>query len=116
MAVVLCVTVLVQVAVRLSWIQAAPSYYVQSLLILAIFTVVIYRYLDRVSQPGMFVQIYLLSMVVKLLAYGVYVVLMILDDRTGANQNVLFFLVLYVVFTALEVLFLHRRISGNPPR
>jgi len=116
LAVAIGVAGLVLISVRLGWIEAAPSYYVRSLLILAAFTAVIYRYLDRLKQPGLFVQIYLLSMAVKLIAYGVYVVLMIVDDKPGANKNVLFFLILYVVFTTLEVAFLHRKIAGNRPR
>ena len=98
------------------WIEAAPSYSFQTAAILAVFTIVIYRYLYRLEKPEVFIQIYLLSMTVKLIANGVYVVLMIVDDKPGANMNVLFFLVLYVVFTALEVGFLHRKIAGNRPR
>jgi hypothetical protein len=103
-------------AVRFDWIESAPSWYPQSLIILSAFTLVIYRYLDRLNKPGLFVQIYLLSMAVKLLGYGAYVALMILGDKPGANKNVLFFLVLYVIFTALEVAFLHRKIAGNRHR
>ena len=116
LAVAISVALLVLVSVSMGWIDAAPSYYLQSLIILAAFTVVIYRYLDRLKSPEIFVQIYLLSMGVKLLAYGVYVVLMIMDDKPGANDNVVFFLILYVIFTALEVVFLYRKIAGNRPR
>lgn len=115
-AVALCSALLVVLSVRFGWIAGAPSYYVQSTAILAIFTLLIYRYLYRLEKPELFIQIYLLSMTVKLIAYGVYVVLMIIDDKAGANKNVLFFLVLYVIFTALEVGFLHRKIAGNRPR
>jgi hypothetical protein len=116
LAVGVCALLITLLSVNLGWIESAPSYYVQSLLILGIFTVVIYRYLDRLKNPEIFVQIYLLSMMVKLIAYGVYVVLMIIDDKGGANQNVVFFLILYVLFTALEVGFLHRKIARNRPR
>ena len=116
LAVGVCALLITLLSVSLGWIESPPSYYVQSLLILGIFTVVIYRYLDRLKNPEIFVQIYLLSMMVKLIAYGVYVVLMIIDDKAGANQNVVFFLVLYVLFTALEVGFLHRKIARNRPR
>jgi hypothetical protein len=115
LAVTISVAILVVISLRLGWIAAAPSYYLQSLILLSLFTVVIYRYLDRLKNPGLFVQIYLLSMAVKLVAYGAYVILMILDDKAGANKNVLFFLVLYVIFTALEVGFLYRKIAGKRP-
>jgi hypothetical protein len=116
LAVALCAALTMFLAVRLGWVASAPSWYPQSVIILGAFTLVIYRYLDRLNKPGLFVQIYLLSMAVKLLAYGVYVALMILDDKSGANKNVLFFLILYVVFTGLEVAFLHRKIAGNRHR
>lgn len=106
---------LVTLMARLGWIDAVPTFSVQSTLTLAIFTVVIYRYLARLNDAAIFVQIYLLSMAIKLIAYGVYVVLMILEDKAGANANVLFFLLLYVVFTALEVTFLHRKTAGKRP-
>jgi hypothetical protein len=116
MAFAISIAVLMLMSLRFGWIDAMPSYYLQSLIILSIFTIVIYRYLDRLKSPEIFVQIYLLSMAVKLLAYGAYVVLMIMEDKPGANKNVLFFLVLYVIFTALEVVFLYRKITGNRPR
>lgn len=100
-------------ASRYRWITGMPTYFFESLAILTIFTLVIYRYLDRVSNPGVFIQLYLLSMVIKLLAYGTYVVVMIIGDHAGANRNVAFFMVMYFVFTALEVAFLYRKIAGN---
>jgi hypothetical protein len=50
-------------------------------------------------------------MVVKLLAYGAYNFVMIIDDRGGATENVVWFSVLYFIFTAVEIGFLYRRIS-----
>jgi hypothetical protein len=115
-AVVFGSLLLVMLFVRVGWIDAGPSYAIETSLVLAVFTVVIYRYLFRLEKPETFVMMYLLSMTVKLIAYGVYVVVMIVDDKPGANANVLFFLILYVILTALEVGFLHRKIAGNRPR
>lgn len=112
-AVAVCSVFFVVMATRLGWIDAVPSYYRQTAIVLAVFTLVIYRYLYRLDKPETFVQMYLLSMTVKLIGYGAYVILMIIDDKPGANKNVLFFLVLYVVFTALEVAFLYRKIAGK---
>jgi hypothetical protein len=111
-----CAIGFVVLAASQAWIATAPSFYVQSTLLVTVFTVVIYRYLDRVSKPAFFVQVYLFSMVIKLLAYGAYAVFMIVEDKAGADSNVLFFLVLYGLFTALEVAFLHRKIARNRPR
>ncbi|MGC3945893.1 MAG: hypothetical protein QM762_15445 [Chryseolinea sp.] len=115
LAVALGSVLLIMLSAQLGWIETAPSYSIQTALVLAVFTLVIYRYLYRLEKPETFILIYLLSMTVKLIAYGIYVVLMIIDDKPGANANVLFFLILYVVFTALEVAFLHRKIVGNRP-
>jgi hypothetical protein len=54
-------------------------------------------------------------MVVKLLACFAYNLVMILEDRTGAAFNVIYFMVVYFLFTALEIAFLYRRISGSTP-
>ena len=50
-------------------------------------------------------------MAVKLLAYGAYMLGMILQDKAGAAANVVFFMVVYFVFTALEIGFLYRKIQ-----
>jgi hypothetical protein len=48
-------------------------------------------------------------MAVKFLAYGAYNFVMILEDKIGAVQNVIWFMLLYLTFTALEILFLFRK-------
>ena len=101
------------VALRLSWIVSLPSFFYQTLILLVSTTLVIYRYLIRIKQPEFFVQLYLLTIAVKLLAYGGYVTWMIIDDKPGAISNVAVFLILYVVFTILEIVFLYRKISGQ---
>lgn len=50
--------------------------------------------------------VYLLSITVKLILSCAFVIIFILDDPRGANYNVIFFLVGYVIFTAVEVIFL----------
>lgn len=100
-------------AYRFAWIGSLPSYFYQTLIFLIVTTIVIYRYLKRAEKPEFFVQLYLLTMAVKLLAYGAYNIVMIMDDKSGANKNVLFFMLLYVVFTALEIAFLYHKISGK---
>ncbi|MBX2961064.1 MAG: hypothetical protein KF687_01055 [Cyclobacteriaceae bacterium] len=45
------------------------------------------------------------------MAYGAYLGLIIWEDRPGALENVVFFIAVYAVFTALEVGFLWRQIS-----
>ncbi len=93
------------------WISELPSFFYQTLIFLVFTTATIFVYLYKVNKPGFFIQLYLLTMVVKFIAYGAYNLLMILEDRTGASLNVIFFMLLYVVFTALEIAFLYRKIS-----
>ena len=100
-------------ALNLSWIDALPSFFYQILLFLIFATVVVFRYLYRVDKPDFFVQLYLLTIVVKFIAYVVFNLVVILQDRAGAAKNVAFFLINYLLFTALEVVFLYRKISHS---
>jgi hypothetical protein len=93
------------------WFQALPSYFFQTLILLLFGTGMLYIYLYRFNRQDLFVHIYLLSMVVKLLAYGVYNFFMIMDDEGGAVANVAWFMLLYLIFTLLEIVFLYRKIS-----
>jgi hypothetical protein len=95
------------------WIEGLPSFFYQTLLFLIFGTGLIYAYLYRSGKPGFFVQLYLLTMLVKFLAYGAYIFIVILEDQAGAVRNVVWFLVLYLSFTALEVGFLYGKISRN---
>lgn len=92
-------------------IPAMPSFFYQTLLLLTLSTGVIYRYLLKMNKPALFTQMYLLTMVVKLIAYLAYNLIVVLEDRSGSVLNVVFFLVLYLVFTAVEVIFLYRKIT-----
>jgi hypothetical protein len=101
------------VAKNLSWINTLPSFFYQTILFLLFATLVVFRYLYRIEKPDFFVQLYLLTMALKLLAYGAYNLIVILEDRRGAAQNVGFFMILYLLFTVLEVVFLYRKISRS---
>jgi hypothetical protein len=107
----LCLGALVFLAVQKHWIEALPSFFYQTLVFLLFSTIVIYAYLYKVSKPDYFVQLYLLTMAVKLLAYGAYVYFMIMGDANGAIENVVFFMITYFLFTTLEILFLYRKNS-----
>jgi hypothetical protein len=93
--------------------SALPSFFYQSLVLLTASTIGLYFYLLRVrkDRPDFFVHFYLVSIAIKLLAYGAYLALIIWEDRPGALENVVFFIAVYAVFTALEVGFLWRQIS-----
>lgn len=93
-----------------------PSFFVQTLILLTITTSVIFVYLFRARESSYFTQLYLLTMVVKVLAYCAYNLLMVLKDKPAAVNNVVFFMVVYFVFTALEIGFLYRVIIGKKGR
>jgi hypothetical protein len=94
-----------------AWLKELPSYFFQTLILLLFGTGLLYIYLYRFNRQDLFVHIYLLSMVVKLLAYGAYNFFMIIDDEAGAVANVSWFMLLYLIFTLLEIVFLYRKIS-----
>jgi len=104
------------IAYDLSWIGAIPSFFYQTLFFVPFTTFVIFAYLFKVSKPGIFVQLYLLTMVVKFIGYGAYMFFVIMDDKSGAPGNVVFFMLLYAFFTALEIAFLFRKISPRDPQ
>ncbi len=109
----LAIAGLMMLAIRLTWIDALPSFFYQTILFLLFATFVIFRYLYKADKPGFFVQLYLLTMAVKFIAYGVFNVIVIREDPAGAAKNVAFFMLIYLVFTALEVVFLYRKISHS---
>lgn len=90
-----------------------PSFAWQTIALLALATVVIFYYLYRVDRPASFVQLYLLLTVIKLIAFLGYNILMVMRDRDGARQNVLFFLAAYFIYTFFEILFLYRHIASK---
>jgi hypothetical protein len=114
LAIVSCILVgAAMLLVHRHWVATLPSYFYQTLIFLLFGTSVLFVYLYRFNKPDFFVHLYLLSMVVKLIAYGAYNFVMILDDKNGATQNIVWFGVLYFIFTALEIGFLYRRIAGQ---
>lgn len=97
-------------AIRMEMIAALPSFFYETLLLVVFGTGLIFVYLFKSNKSTFFVQLYLLTTMVKILAYGAYSFVMILEDRVGAVQNVIWFFTLYAAFTALEIFFLHRKI------
>jgi hypothetical protein len=95
----------------IQWIDGLPSYFFQTLIFLLFGTSLLYAYLYKFNRTDFFVQLYLLSMAVKLIAYGTYNFILIEDDKPGAVGNVGWFLVLYFIFTALEIFFLYKKIA-----
>ncbi len=109
----LAIPALVNFLYQHSLIAHAPSFLYETTLVVSLFTSIIFIYLYRAKRGDYFVRLYLLSMVVKLLGFLAYNVIMVLDYRAGSVPNVLYFLLLYFIFTAVEIAFLYRKISAQ---
>jgi len=99
-------------AVRLGVLADLPSFFYETTILVVLCTAGLCRFLTRPAPPDFFVQLYLLTMVVKLMGYGCYIFVVLFLDPAGGPANVVFFLLLYGFYTLLEIVFLHRRISG----
>ncbi|HEU5146388.1 MAG TPA: hypothetical protein VFT90_06730 [Chryseosolibacter sp.] len=115
--VALLLTVLLPVAVRYffaqGWIDQLPSFLDASTFLMAFITSVIFVYLYRMNRSSHFVHLYLLSMVIKLVACLIFVVLIVLADRGGAVANAVYFMIAYFIFTTAEIGFLYPKISRS---
>ena len=93
----------------LRWVPL-PTFFIETLFLLSLSTLLIVVYLLR-SNSAYFSQLYLLTVVVKLIALVGFVFWMLYDDYPNAIPNIVFFLICYVVFTAAEVIFLYEKIT-----
>lgn len=89
-----------------------PTFFGKTLGLLFFTTAILYVYLHKAERPQFFVQLYLLTMVLKVLLYCGYVFIMVLDDRVSGTENVVFFMAVYLTFTLVEIAFLYRKITG----
>jgi hypothetical protein len=103
--VVLVLSAVMLIAVR-NLFETPPTWDLWIVVYLAITTAAVYLFLYRRNDPEKFTQIYLLSITVKILLSCGFVLTFILTDPAGDNFNAIFFMIGYVIFTALEVVFL----------
>jgi hypothetical protein len=71
-------------------------------------TLIIYRLISQIDDAQRFTQVYLVSIVGKILLACILIVILIIADKPHARANVLFLFSMYVLFTVIEVLFLIR--------
>lgn len=90
--------------------ETNPLFFFQTTGLLFISTVGLYKVLVDMKRdrPEYFVQIYLATLGIKLIAYAAYLVFMVKRQPEMAVENVVFFMIGYVIFTALETVFLYR--------
>ncbi len=89
-----------------------PSQSPAILTYLACTTIVAFYMLHSTAQSTLFSQAYLLSIVLKMITGSVFIFIVIFIDRAGAKGNALLFIISYMLYTALEVGFLYRKING----
>ena len=72
---------------------------------LAVITITSYLVV-RKKSPQNFTSVYLLSITLKIILSCIFVIVLVLSDKEGANSNVALFLAGYLIFTGAEVAFL----------
>jgi uncharacterized membrane protein YjjP (DUF1212 family) len=92
----------------LLFVPEQPSFLFQTSFFLLFTTITTYRYLQRATNPEDFVRLYLGMVVLKLMMGLGYALVMVMTDRASAAGNVVYFLISYFLFTAIEVGFLYR--------
>jgi hypothetical protein len=93
-------------------LEHRPTYFYETISLLAATTAGLYFLTLKTKKtlPGSFVQVYLGTLVIKILAFGAYIFVVVLDDASGAMANAIFFLSAYLLYTILEVSFLYFRV------
>lgn len=93
--------------------ETLPGFFWQSLVLLNLSTIGLYRIMVNIKRdkPDYFVPLYLATLILKLLAFGTYIFLMVKLQPEWRIQNVVFFMVGYVIFTGLETVFLYRFVN-----
>jgi hypothetical protein len=71
-------------------------------------TLVVYRIVSGIDDVRRFTQVYLATIVIKILAACSFAVVLIILDPANGRSNVILLLILYIAFTAIEVGFLVR--------
>ena len=95
--------------------NALPGFFWESIILLLVSTVGLYRFLINIKRdkPDFFVPLYLATLTVKLIAYGAYIFAMAKLQPEWLVENVVFFMIGYVIFTGAETYFLHRFVSRS---
>jgi hypothetical protein len=106
-----CVGLSMEFGVYQKWC-VRPSFGWEVILIFIFLTGIIFLRLTR-TPTNHFIQVYLATLVLKLLVGGILISIIFWLDRKLANENAVIFVINYLAFTSLEVLFLFKRF--NPP-
>jgi len=84
-----------------------PGFLIPIVVVLAALTWLVVAFIFKTKSKDL-VRNYLLTIVLKLLAGGIFIFVLLFADPAGANANALFFMTCYLLFTTFEVGFLFR--------
>jgi len=102
---------LLTIATGFATVQFAnPSFLILILTVLAVATWLVYYFIQK-TNPKDFLRNYLLTIVLKLLLGGTFILILLHLNKPGADTNAIFFMTAYLLFTGLEVGFLFRRLG-----
>jgi len=90
-----------------------PSYGWEIIFYMAFSTAAMVNILLKKSGPVLFTQLYLLTIVIKILAGSVVILFIIFINRREAFENAALFIITYILFTILEVTFLYRKANNQ---
>jgi hypothetical protein len=93
------------------WFTSSPSYAVEMVAFLGVSMIIIFYFLHKRAKSPSFTQAYLLSIFLKMLTYGAFILWIVLKDPKGAVGNAVLFMISYMLFTAFEVGFLFKAIN-----
>jgi hypothetical protein len=88
-----------------------PNFAVEVTVVSILVTVSIYKVLARTSDPRLFTNIYLLTIVMKLIFYSALLLIIRFIAPESLMPNALFLMVAYLLFTVLEVAVLFRKVN-----
>jgi hypothetical protein len=88
----------------------SPSFLKLILIALSVATWLVYFFMERANTEN-FIRNYLLTIVIKLLAGGIFIFTIIYADMDGAESNAITFMAAYLLFTVLEVGFLFKKFN-----
>lgn len=93
--------------------ETLPRFFYHTPIFLFLSTAGLYKFLldAKQNKPDYFVPIYLSTLMMKLIAYGGYIFVMVKKQPEMKAENVVFFMSGYVIFTTLETVFLYRFVN-----
>jgi hypothetical protein len=94
------------VAVYSGWMPGPPVFSVVVNIFMVGLTTLVFRIVSAINDQQRFTQVYLATIVIKILAVCSFAAVLIVLDRDHARSNVVFLLLLYAIYTAIEVAFL----------